>query len=137
MIAALSRSAAACSSATLSSARKALSFLRKPICFRFSSCSMKEWPFEPVGGRKGKETRYTHDDGSQDCIPDIEVVVGEAASLVRQNAMVRIFRGIFGHADAEGSALLQAFENEVNAVGVLLLHAAQRGQNVVLFAGPF
>ena len=70
---------------------------------------------EPVGGRKGKETRYTHDNGSQDCIPDIEVVVGEAASLVRQNAMVRIFRRKFGHADAEGSALLHALEDEVDA----------------------
>ncbi len=92
---------------------------------------------EPVGGRKGKETRHAHDDGSQDCIPDIEVVVGEAASLVRQNAMVRIFCREFGHADAEGSALLHALEDEVDAVGVLLLYAAQRGQNVVLFAGPF
>src|SRR6476646_4305401 len=41
MICGLSLSAAACSAATSSTARKALSVLRKPICARFSSCSMK------------------------------------------------------------------------------------------------
>ena len=51
--------------------------------------------------------------------------MGEAASFVRENTMVRIFRRKFGHADAEGSALLHALEDEVDAVGVLLLHAAQ------------
>src|SRR5260370_36524185 len=86
---------------------------------------------------KGKETSHAYDDGSQECIPDIEVVVGEAASLVRQNAMVRIFRRKLGNADAEGSPLFHALEDEVDAVGILLLHAAQRGQDVVLFAGPF
>ena len=40
----VSLSAAAWSAATSSTARKALSFLRKPICARFSSCSMKLWP---------------------------------------------------------------------------------------------
>ena len=62
--------------------------------------------------------------------------MGEAASLVRQDAMVGIFRREFGHADAEGAALLHALEDEVDAVGALL-HTAQRGQNVVLFAGSF
>src|SRR6266852_1318190 len=45
---------------------------------------------------------HAYDDGSQNCIPDIEVVVGEAALLVCQDAMVRILRRKFGHADAEG-----------------------------------
>ena len=40
----LSLSAAACSAATSSTARKALSFLRKPTWARLSSCSMKLWP---------------------------------------------------------------------------------------------
>ena len=41
----LRRSTAACRAFTSSTARKALSFLRKPTWARFSSCSMKEWPF--------------------------------------------------------------------------------------------
>ena len=82
---------------------------------------------EPVGGMKGKEARHAHDDGPQNCIPDIEVVVGEAAPLVGQDAMVGVLRRKFGHADAEGSALLHALEDEVDAIGFLLLHAAQRG----------
>ena len=44
MMAGLSRSAAACSAGTSSTARKALSVLRKPICARLSSCSIKLWP---------------------------------------------------------------------------------------------
>src|SRR5258707_3261029 len=86
---------------------------------------------------KGKEARHAYDDGPQNGIADVEVVVGEAASLVRQNAMVGILRRIFGHADPEGTSLLHALEDEVDAVGILLLHAAQRGQDVVLFAGSF
>ena len=40
----LSLSAAACRAVTSSTARKALSVLRKPMCARLSSCSMKLWP---------------------------------------------------------------------------------------------
>ena len=78
---------------------------------------------------KGKETRHAHDDGPQHCIPDIEVVMGEAAPLVRQDAMVGILRRKFGHGDADDSALLHALEDEIDAIGIFLLHATQRGQN--------
>ena len=56
---------------------------------------------------------------------------------MRQNAMVGILGGVLRHADAERAALFHAFEDEVDAVGVLLLHAAQRGQHVIFFAHPF
>ena len=61
----------------------------------------------------------------------------EAAPLVSQNAMVRILGGKLGNAAPERSALLHALEDKVDAVGVLLLHAAQGGQDVILFAGSF
>ena len=44
--------------------------------------------------------------------------------------------GYFGTADAEGRPLLHALEDEVDAVGVALRHAAQPGQHVVLLAHP-
>src|SRR5262249_50802273 len=67
--------------------------------------------------------------------------MGEAAALVREDAVVRVLRGIFRHADAEGRSLLHAFEDEANAVAVGPGHAAQPGQNMVFLAhallGPF
>ena len=36
---------------------------------------------EPVGGMEGKEAGDAHDDRPQDFVPDVEVVVGEAAPL--------------------------------------------------------
>src|ERR1700683_5005540 len=86
---------------------------------------------------KGEETGHAQNDVTQDRIPDIEVVMGEAAPLVSQDAMVGILRGELGHADAEGAALLHTLEDEVDTVGILLFHAAQRWQDVLLFAGSF
>ncbi|MEK7405473.1 MAG: hypothetical protein AAB225_10225 [Acidobacteriota bacterium] len=51
----LSRSAAPCSGATSSTARKALSFLRKPMLRRFNSCSMTEWPLSQYVAWNGKK----------------------------------------------------------------------------------
>ena len=71
----------------------------------------------------------------------VEVVVREAAPLVGQDAIVGVLGRVLGHSDAEGRPLFHALEDEVDAVGVPLLHAAQRGQHVILFAhalsGPF
>src|SRR5437762_3043882 len=81
MIWGLSRSAAACSAATSSTARNALSFLRKATLLRLSSCSMKEWPLQVVGGLEGQEGSHPHHDRSKHLIVNVEVVVGEAAAL--------------------------------------------------------
>ncbi|MBV6433897.1 MAG: hypothetical protein IANPNBLG_04131 [Bryobacteraceae bacterium] len=83
---------------------------------------------------EGKETGHAQDDRPQNLVADIEVVVGEATALVRQDAVVGILGGILRNADAEGAALFHAFEGEVDAVGATFLHAAQCGQDVVLFA---
>ena len=70
---------------------------------------------------KGKETRYAQDDRSQNLVPDIKVVVGEAAPLVRQDAIVWVLCRKLRNADPEGAALLHALEDEVDSVSLLLL----------------
>src|SRR5258707_14274416 len=60
---------------------------------------------------------------------------------MRQDAIVGILGAELRDTDAESASSLHALENRVDAIDVPLLHAAQRGQNVVLFAyalfGPF
>ena len=88
-----------------------------------------EFPFdegvaiEPVGSVEGKETGHADDDRPQHLVPDIEVVGGKAAPLVRQDAVVRILGGKLGHGNAEGAALFHALEDEIDAIGPTLLHA--------------
>ena len=67
---------------------------------------------------------------------DVEIVVGEATPVVGKDAIVGVLGGIFRHGDAEGRADFHALENEVHAVGVLLDHSAEPGQDIVLFADP-
>src|SRR4029077_3631801 len=131
MICGLSRSAAACSAATSPSARKALSFLRKAMLFRFSSCSMNEWPLSQYVAWNGKNDATRMTNRPEDLIADIEVVMGETAGLMRQDAVVGILRGILRHADPERPALFHALEDEVDSTGILFHHPSQRGQHVI------
>ena len=89
---------------------------------------------QPVGGLEGKEGRHAHDDRPEDLVADVEVVMREAAALMREDAVVGVLGGKLRQADAEGRPLLHALEDEVDAVGVVLLHATQRRQHVVLLA---
>ena len=73
---------------------------------------------------KGKNEATTHDHRAESFVADVEVVVGEAAALARQDAVVGVLGGIFRHADAKGRPLLHALEDEIDAVGVLVRHAA-------------
>ena len=45
---------------------------------------------QPIGGLKGKEGGYAQHDRSQDLIPDVEIIMGEAAALRSHNAVVRV-----------------------------------------------
>src|ERR1700730_13089784 len=140
MMAGLSRSAAACSAATSSTARKALSVLRKLICARLSSCSIKLWPLV-VGGLEREERGHPHHHWAQGFVAEVEVVVREAAALAGEDPVIWILGGGFGGADAKARPLLHALEDEVHAVGFGPGHAALPGQDMVFLAhlllGPF
>src|SRR5215467_1260002 len=49
---------------------------------------------EPVGGMEREEAGHAQDDRTQNFIPDVEIVVGETAVLVRQDAVMGIAGGI-------------------------------------------
>ena len=89
---------------------------------------------EPVGGVKGKEGGYAQHDRSENLIPDIKIVVGEAAALVSQDAVVGVWGGIFGNSDAKGPTLFHALEDEIDPVGILLDQTMQLGGYVLFFA---
>ena len=57
----------------------------------------------------------------------------KAAALVRQDAVVGVFRRELRHADTKGPALFHAFEDEVHSIRILLLQTAERRQNIVFF----
>ena len=55
---------------------------------------------EPVGGVKRKEAGHAQEDRPQNLVPNVEIVVGEAAALMRQDPMIGVLGGILRHADA-------------------------------------
>jgi hypothetical protein len=89
---------------------------------------------EVISRLEGEERGHPHHHGAENFIADVEVIVGEAAALVGQDAIVRVRRGIFRHTDAEGCPLLHALEDEVDTVPVGPGHAAQPSQNVIFLA---
>jgi hypothetical protein len=82
---------------------------------------------EPVSGVKEKEGGHTQNDRSQNLISDTEVVMRETAALVCQDAIVRVWGGIFRHADAKCPTLFHALEDEVDPVSLLLHQTTQSG----------
>ena len=80
---------------------------------------------EPIGGVKGQEGSHSEDQGSQDWIADIKVVVGKAAAAFAQDLVIRISRGELGLSRAQGGSLLHALEDEVDPIALGLFHAAQ------------
>ena len=79
---------------------------------------------EIVSGLEGEERGHTHHHRTENLIADVEVVVGVAAALAGEDAVMRVLGGIFRHADAEARPLLHALEDEIDAVGVLVRHSA-------------
>src|SRR5262249_32904009 len=119
MMAGVNLSAAARRAATASTARKAVSCLRKPTLRRFNCRSIE---LEPVGEAvllKGKKTDERHDEGPENFIADIEVVVGEAALLVGQDAVICILGRELRYGHPKGSSLLHALKYEKDTVSVL------------------
>src|SRR5262245_6766746 len=119
MTSGLNRSAAACSAATSSTAKLLLD---------------EAVAIEVVGRLEGEERGHTHYHGAKSFIADVEVVVGEAATLACKDAVVRVLGGIFRHADAKSWPLLHALEDEIDAVGVLVRYSVQPRQDIVFLA---
>src|SRR5260370_37754374 len=89
---------------------------------------------EPVGGVKGKEGSDAQHDRPQNLIPDVEIVVGETAALVCQDAVVGVRGGILRDTDAEGPALFHALEDEIDPVSILPQQTLQAWRNGVFVA---
>src|SRR5215471_9810339 len=89
---------------------------------------------EVIGGLERKERGDAYHHRSEHFIADVEVIMSEAAALMREKAVVRVGGGIFRHGDAEGRSLLHALEDEVDAVAIGPRHAAKPGQHMVLLA---
>ena len=67
---------------------------------------------EVVGGLEGQEGGDAHHDRSKHFIVNVEVIVREAAALMRQDPVVGVFCRIPGQADPEGGPLFHALENK-------------------------
>jgi hypothetical protein len=63
-----------------------------------------------VGGLEWQEGSHPHHDRSKYLIVNVEIVVREAAALMRQDPVVGVFCRILRHADPEGRPLFHALE---------------------------
>ena len=91
-------------------------------------------PVQVIGGVKGKEGSHAHHHGPQHLVAEIEVVVGKAAALLSQEAVVRVDSRVLGWGGAEGRPLFHTLQDEVNAVLLSFLHAPQVRAKVILLA---
>ena len=88
---------------------------------------------EIVGSLERKERRHAHRHRPQRFVPQVEIVVREAAPLRSQNAVVGVLGGELGHGTAEARPLFHALKDEIDAVPAGPLHAAQPGPHVIFF----
>jgi hypothetical protein len=86
---------------------------------------------EVVRRLEGKEGRDAHDHGAEGLVANVEIVVGEAALLAGQDAVVWILGRELRHADPERCSLFHTLENEVDPVRVLPQHFAQPRLHIV------
>ncbi len=84
-----------------------------------------------VEGEKRSDSQHYR---AKDFIADVEVVVGEAAAVLVQDAVIGIVGGKFGQDGAKGLALFHALEDEVDTMLVLALQPAEPGADVVFLA---
>ena len=91
-------------------------------------------PVQVIGGVKGKEGSHAHHHGPQHLVAEIEVVVGKAAALLSQEAVVRVGGGVLGDEGSKSRALLHALQDEIHAVLLSFLHSPQVRAKVILLA---
>src|SRR5215472_8080506 len=120
MISALSLSAAACSAARSSTARKGIVGLAEADLCPLQLLLDKAVAVEVIAGVKRKEPAHPHDDRAQNLVTDVKIVVGEPAALPSEDAVIGVFAGVFP--DAKARTLLHALEDKVDAGGVLPRH---------------
>src|SRR5258708_17268845 len=89
---------------------------------------------EPKRHREGQEGSNAQGYWTEHLIPDIEVVMGVAAALRTQDAIVRVLCWKLGHGNAETRSDLHALEDEVNSETILLSPLRQVGPEVILLA---
>src|SRR3954464_1207858 len=83
---------------------------------------------EVVRRLEGEERGHTHHHRTENLIADIEVIVGEAATLASEDAVMRVLGGIFRQADTEARTLLHALEDD--CVKKMREHRAAREMKV-------
>src|SRR6516162_11341555 len=80
---------------------------------------------DPVAGGEGEKRTDAQDDGAEDFIANVEVVVGVTRPLPPDDAIVRIFGRVLGLTGAEVGAGFHAFEDEVDANASATFHSQQ------------
>src|SRR5262249_17462423 len=125
MILALSFSAAACSAATSFDSQKSVVVVAETDVRLIEVVVDDAGAVEVVSCLEWEEGAHAHHDGSEHFITNVKVVVGEAAALVGDNAVIGVLGGVLWYGDPEGRSYLHALEYEVHAVGILPLRSAE------------
>jgi hypothetical protein len=98
------------------------------------ACGLPSTVFHTAGDRITRIREVTNP-----AIPpaSIEVVVGEATALRRQDAVIGVFGRMLRSRAAECRPLLHTPEDEIDAIVVRPIHGAQPAPSVIFFAYPF
>src|SRR5690348_8065197 len=81
-----------------------------------------------------QEGTHAHCYRSQHFIANVKVIVGVAAALSRDDAVVRILDGVPRHRGPEGWSHFHALQNEIDPEAILALHALEIRADIILFA---
>src|SRR5687767_14162308 len=94
-----------------------------------------------IGDLKREKGTHAHSQGTQNVVPNIEVIVGIPAALTAENAVVRVFGGESRRAGTEAGPEFHALQNEIDAGPGSTRHALLVRADVILFPhallGPF
>ena len=89
---------------------------------------------EVIRGLERQERGDPHHHRAEGFVTDVEIVVGEAAALTRQDAIIDVLGGVLWHGDTKGRPLLHALEDVIDAVAIRPHHATLPRQDMVFLA---
>jgi hypothetical protein len=92
---------------------------------------------DPVAGGEGEKRTDAQDDGAEDFIANVEVVVGVTRPLPPEDAIVRILGRVLRLTGAEVGAGFRGFADEVDAKALATLHGHEIGPRAVFLAKAF